>query len=258
LTSGFELAVSTFGLSTTEVGFVGHSAGGGALPYVIQHEMMGVNNGNHWGTTAAFAFAMAPAEIYSLPDKRTIDLPSNLNMVVMTFKDDTLIDPLYGMDLFYHSTIPNSQKNHITLFSDNHQSPGLVAQHGTPTNPIVNGLDFWGTNRHIDALADYTFTGNSSAYAIALDAGTAEANYVGLWDDGVPVVPAFSTLNPDPADYEAEIYTINWNVNTLLNPRVAYTPVPEASVVVQLVAGMISLLLIGLCRHRMSVLPTTG
>src|SRR5438128_5903953 len=41
LTTGFEAAVSNYGLNTAQVGFAGHSYGGGFLPSVILHEMLG-------------------------------------------------------------------------------------------------------------------------------------------------------------------------------------------------------------------------
>jgi hypothetical protein len=252
MASGFEQAVSVFGLRTDKIGFIGHSIGGGSLPYMVQHLMMGANNGNTWGATAAFAFAMAPAQIYSLPDQRDIVLPSHLNQVVMVFNDDSIIDPLFGMDQYYNSTVPQDQKMFITLFSDDHERPALLAQHGTPTDPVINGLDQWGTLRHADALADYTFTGNPAAFDIALGTFSNAANFMGLWSDGVPVRPAFSTYDPNPADYPSSGYSVNWN-SPLLNPRLAYT-VPEVSVVIQ--AGLA--MFIGLVVGWRSVAKRTG
>src|SRR5262249_46621602 len=69
LTTGFEAAVTNYNLNTAQIGFAGHSYGGGFLPSVILHEMMGKADlyraGHYWGGAAAFFYAMAPGFVYS-------------------------------------------------------------------------------------------------------------------------------------------------------------------------------------------------
>jgi hypothetical protein len=112
LTTGFEAAVSKYGLNTAETGFAGHSYGGGFLP-AVQHEMMGVADqsgsaGHHWGATAAFMYSMAPGLAYGgLPVTQTISLPANSNLVEQAYNDDhTWADPRLAIDVFYNSTFP--------------------------------------------------------------------------------------------------------------------------------------------------------
>jgi hypothetical protein len=234
LTTGFEAAVTNYGLNTAAIGFAGHSYGGGFLPAVIQHEMMGVADqsgtpGHHWGATAAFAYSMAPGLAYGgLPVTQTISLPANLNLVEQAYNDDhTWADPRLAIDVFYNSTIPASQKDFLTVYGDSQESPAQVANHFLPTTPSSSSeLQPWGVFRHIDALAAYTFTGDATAKALALGGGVPAETYMGRWSDGVPVVPMGATDYPSPSDYFDGSYAADWD--SAANPRrnLQLVPVP--------------------------------
>jgi hypothetical protein len=233
LTTGFDAAVTHFNLNTAKVGFAGHSYGGGFLPAVIQHEIMGVVDqsgtlGHSWGTTAAFMFSMAPGYAYGgLPATQSITLPSQLNLVEQVYKDDTTIaDPRTAIDVFYNNTIPNNQKDFLTVFSDDHGTPPQVANHFLPTNGTDStGIQAWGVFRHIDALADYTFTGNAAAKEIALGNGSPAETYLGQWNDGASVKPLGATDLPNPAGYFAGPYVVQWADTA--NPRRNFLLVPD-------------------------------
>ena len=231
LTTGFEAAVAACHLNTAQVGFAGHSFGGGYLPAVIQHEMMGLANlyrpGNLWGTTAAFMFCMAPG--YALSGggdtgnngTQAIALPANLNVVVQVYNDDhTWADPRVAIDIFYNITTLNRQKDFLTVFSDNHGTPAQVANHFLPNT--LNGqtsasLQAWAILRHIDALAAWTFTGDPAAGVIALGNGESAQTNMGTWSDGVPVTPLRITDLPNGDAYFAGSYAVDWE--SPANPR---------------------------------------
>src|ERR1051326_8584838 len=82
LVTGFEAAVVNYGLNTAQVGFVGHSYGGGFLPSVVLHDMMGKASlyraGHNWGGTSAFFYAMAPGYVYSGGGQTGVTVPQTI------------------------------------------------------------------------------------------------------------------------------------------------------------------------------------
>jgi MYXO-CTERM domain-containing protein len=248
LTSGFEGAVAAFHLNTAQIGFVGHSHGAGLLPAVIQHEMLGVQGvsvvpGNTWGGASSFMFSMAPGFALDLPNTKSISMPSNMNVVEQVYNDDTKwADPRNAIDVFNNITTPAGQKDFFTVFGDSHGRPNQFATHFTPNDPSIDsflsliatppvavGLQQWGILRPLDALADYTFTGNTTAQAIALGTGPA-ATYMGLWTDGVPITPKSAGGSPNPNAFVDGGYAASWEDPR--NPRNAFALVPEPSNIV--------------------------
>jgi hypothetical protein len=236
LTTGFDAAVSTYALNTAQVGFVGHSYGAGFLPAVVQHEMLGITDqsgtaGHTWGGTSAFMYSMSPGYAYGgIPNTQTITMPANLNVVEQVYNDDTTIaDPRLAIDIFNNITTPASQKEFFTVYGDSFGSPAQVANHFLPTTATTStSLQAWGIFRHLDALAAYTFTGNSTAQAIALGNGAA-ATYMGVWDTGtstMPVTPLGATDSPLPSLYSAGPYLVQYT--DAANPRKNFA-LPEPS-----------------------------
>jgi hypothetical protein len=231
LATGFEGAVSKYGLNTARVGFAGHSYGGGFLPAVILHEMMGMADqftaGHTWGGTAAFFYSMAPGYAYAgagqtiVAGSQTIFFPTNLNVVEQVFNDDTSIaDPRLAIDIFYNITTLNSQKDFLTVNGDDHGTPPQVADHFLPNSGsgvTSTSLQAWGIFRHIDALAAYTFTGDANARQIALGGGVPAQTYEGVWSDGTNVAPMNVTDIPSPSAYPSGPYVVQWS--DAANPR---------------------------------------
>jgi formylglycine-generating enzyme required for sulfatase activity len=274
LTAGFETAVANFGLNTAEIGFVGHSFGGGMLPYAVRHEMLGVNSGNTWGGTSAFMYSMAPYYAYELPldapITQQITFPSHINVIEQVFYDDTRADPREAIDVFYNITVPNEQKDFLTLYSDPYGTPDQMATHFVPNDPVnVNALAIassgfpipvamqqWGVLRPLDALADYTFTGNLTARDIALGNGSAAQIYMGTWSDGTPMTPLGSTDFPRPSLYPESpgLYNSYWS--SPLNPRNIFPLVPEPSSLILAALGGVLLSVVLGTRNRRSPAAT--
>jgi hypothetical protein len=248
LTSGFDAAVNLYSLNTAQIGFAGHSKGAGFLPSVIQHEMMGVTNqngaaGHNWGATSAFMFAMSPGFADGLPATQSIALPANLTLVEQVYNDDTVwADPRNAIDVFNNSTVPDSQKDFITVFSDNHGITPQLANHFLPTNLTVSeGLQDWAVFRHLDALAAFTFTGDPNAKNIALGNGSVAETTDGQWSDGTAVTPLSASDFPNPDVFFAGNYVSDWD--NPMNPRRSFVlaspgSVPEPTSASLLVAGL--------------------
>lgn len=233
LTTGFNAAVTNFNLNTARVGFIGHSYGGGFLPAVIQHLMLGQSNqfraGKTWGSTAAFMFSLAPGYAYDgggqtdISGSQTIVFPTNLNVGYQVFFDDNSInDPRVALDVFYNCTTLNSQKEFLTVFGDNHGSPAQVASHFLPTtsgNMTATSLQAWAIFRPLQAMAAWTFSGNLTAREIALGNGTTNQTFTGIWSDNVPVTPLQVSDIPSPATYpsSSNYALVSWT--SPANPR---------------------------------------
>ena len=271
MTTGFDAAVANYNLNTAKVGFVGHSFGGGFLPATIQHEMMGASDyyraGHTWGSSQAFMFSMAPA--YALGGGGTtgvsgaqaIAFPSNLNVVMQAYHDDNVtVDPRLAIDLFYNITTLNSQKDFQTVYGDSHGTPAQVASHYLPaTNAaqVSTSLQAWAVFRPLDALADYTFTGNAAAKTLALGNGAGAETYNGIWSDGVAVRPKDVTDLPNGNYYYAGSYSAQWNSAT--NPRINFPlATPPQFIAGGLASGQLSNQASGLLVGRGYIEQTTS
>ncbi|MBN1576466.1 MAG: hypothetical protein JW913_07940 [Chitinispirillaceae bacterium] len=81
---------------------------------------------------------------------------------------------------------------------------------------VIDNFDFYGIFRHFDALAAYTFTGDTAAKTIALGIGSKEQCFMGEWPDGTPVTPLAVSEKPQ-AIHPSLQYMFSWN--NRLNPR---------------------------------------
>lgn len=231
LVTGFQAAVENYGLNTNQVGFAGHSYGGGFLPAVIQHEMMdkadAFRAGHHWGAYSAFMFSMAPGYAYAgggetgVLGEQTIVFPAQLNVVEQVYNDDTSIaDPRVALDIFYNITTANGQKDFVTVHGDSHGTPAQTANHFLPNTGgalTSTSLQAWAIFRHIDALAAWTFDFDATARGIALGDGAPAETWTGTWSDGAPVAPLGATDLPDPSVYAPGPYLVQWD--DAANPR---------------------------------------
>ncbi len=117
------------------VGYVGHSFGGGMTPWLVQQAAS-----RGWGATALWMAPIAPAVSYAV-GTGSIAVPSHTWAVVIGFDSDQLADLRLGIDVFNSLTIPDSQKQHVTVRTD--VRPGfptptvLLADHLTTTDPIL-------------------------------------------------------------------------------------------------------------------------
>lgn len=147
-------------------------------------------------------------------------IPSDTLLLAIAGDQDGLVRDKDAKRIYYESTRISAQnKDFITLVSDSHGQPALLASHRAPTalnkdydngegvggNPpgtpdpignarisrrvrpetmMVNALDFYGTWKLFDGLIDAAFTGKNRDYALG---NTPQQRFMGLWSDGVPV-----------------------------------------------------------------------
>jgi uncharacterized protein (TIGR03437 family) len=163
----------------TKVAFVGHSLGG-VLNFNI-------------AARAAVEGIPAPKAILSAHPGDTIfaDLNSYSQIsydtvVLMLVGDaDNLVGDTTAKNIL--AALPYIRaKNFITVRSDNHGSPALVADHLAPNAPPVDALDYFAYWKLSDALIDFVFFGTEADYATG---GGNNQIFMGRWSDGITVRP---------------------------------------------------------------------
>lgn len=199
--------------------FVGHSMGGlvasnlaaagakGQLPQPLA--LMSVEPGKTWPETSRIAFPLDDLSI----------LPSSLLLIAVAGEDDDFVGDIDARKVYTTATnVLPENKNYVRIFSDDHGMPALKADHRMASAPggmvestgespwvqrsagvggtrqedddndrgevVTNTLDFYGTWKLFDGLADAVFRGVNRAYALG---GTPQQRYMGEWSDRMPV-----------------------------------------------------------------------
>lgn len=165
----------------SNVGLIGHSLGGGMLPWVTQQVVA-----RGWGSEGLWLFSLAP---YQGISSGTITLPAHTRAVVEAYDQDTLVNRSVGVDLFRRMSMPNSQKDHVTVRSSSHGGGTLTAQHTSPNSVISpdDAVKFYGIYRIGDILESCAFTGQNC---------TTDMSTMGNWPDGTPALTSVVTDNP--------------------------------------------------------------
>ncbi len=216
LFDGFVKASRTYStiIDTTRVGFFGQSFGGGATPRISFRAF----TENNWGANGKFIYCSAPWYSFELGATNLANFPTDCKMLTVLYDNDEINDHRMGMDIFNHIAIDDSIKDCIIVYSDTISGYTYSADHYLPTQYTPNGefdaLDCYVTFRLIDALADYSFTGNQTAKDIAL--GNGNATQINM-EEQLPNL--FSTNYPSPI-YQESIY-VN-PCNDIKNERQAF------------------------------------
>lgn len=181
-------------LDLTRVGFVGHSFGAGATPEMARRGF--VEEG--WGSSGRLMFMMAPWYSWG-HDYDTI--PDDTKIVMQVYADDAINDHQIAVQDIWDALPPTAERRWQLIGSDVCDC-GLTADHFVPLAMNVavdprfrfNGLDAWGVQRRIVALARYAFEGDQDAAAIAFGDDTEMGGWLGC--DGRPVRPLESSTEP--------------------------------------------------------------
>lgn len=184
--------------------YVGHSMGGliaanlaaraslGSLPRPLA--LMSVEPGKTWPANTPIAFSLDDLSV----------LPANLLLLTIAGDDDDFVRDVDAKQIYRGATqIGSGNKNYIEMRSDDHGSPVLLCDHRAATAPgiivpggatdfdggtrgpmVTDALDYYGTWKLLDGLADTVFRGIHREYALG---DTAEQRDMGRWSDGVPV-----------------------------------------------------------------------
>jgi dienelactone hydrolase len=116
-------------------------------------------------------------------------VPSDTLVLVIAGGDD--FHPLVGDDpkrMFDALTsIPDTNRDFVTIRSGDHGRPSLIADHGFYASYPLDALDWYGPWKLADALSACAFDGTQCEYALG---NTPQQRFMGEWSDGVPVAEA--------------------------------------------------------------------
>jgi pimeloyl-ACP methyl ester carboxylesterase len=152
---------------------------------------------------------------FALADLKKI--PADTLLLALAGDQDSLVRDTDAKRIYYESTrISAANKDFITLVSDTHGTPALLASHRAPTaldksydsgeglsgapagtsDPIGDAPQVKRRVRPwklFDALCDAAFTGNNRQYALG---NTPQQRFMGLWSDGTRVKELIVTDKP--------------------------------------------------------------
>jgi hypothetical protein len=163
---------------TTRVGMIGHSLGGGMMPYLGQAlAALG------WGQQGYWVGVLTPDAAQAV-GTGSLPLPANTRVMVIAVDHDTAVDNRFGIDQFNGFNVPAAQKQYVLVRSD----PRMVATHVIPNGlPLPeNPLRQYGIFRNLDATETCAVLGNCDT----------DLTYMGVWPDGTAVTPALVEAQP--------------------------------------------------------------
>jgi len=206
--TGVDQAVAASGrLDTTRVGVVGHSFGGGMVPWLTQRVAA-----RGWGAAATWAVMFAPW--YALQvGTGPIAMPAHARAVVVAYQEDVFVDARIGIEIYRSLDLPASQRTHVMVLSDARHSPPMVADHLGPLSFEVPGFGQLSTD-HLDHWSAWRTTDATAGCSLGGQWCDTDLGDVGNWPDGTPIRRAIVSEHPvdrgPPALQECDL---------LLNPR---------------------------------------
>lgn len=175
-------------VDTSRLGVVGHSFGGGMVPWLVQRAAA-----RGWGSASLWMMQMAPFAAFGV-GTGPIEIPAHAHALVVNFDDDHVVDARLGIEEYRAYTLAADRKVHVMLRREYRGNAHVDTSHIAPNTlfwPFTqeDTIDFRGIWRNADALQSCAETG------AACDADLGD---MGTWSDGVPFVRA--TVSTDPVD----------------------------------------------------------
>ncbi len=174
---------------TDRFALVGHSAGG----------VVAANLAATWQTVGLprprALMCVEPARslqhnsTWGIPPADYSALPADMLLLCVVGAEDHLAGSETARDIFTGARlIPPANKNLVTVQSDRHGEPPLVADHdfigGQIGGGALNALAYYGPWKLFDALTDAAFSGKNRDCALG---NTPPQRFMGAWSDGAPV-----------------------------------------------------------------------
>ena len=110
---------------------------------------------------------------------------------------DPAAPPAPEQILAYQATaVPLENRDHVTILSDYHSPPALVADRFAPnclTSADANAFDVNGYWKWFDGLNAAAFYGRYREYALG---NTPQRRFMGTWPDGTPIVEPIVSDSP--------------------------------------------------------------
>jgi len=191
-------------LDLTRVGFIGHSFGGGATPYLAYQGL--VQQG--WGSAGAFMLLLAPWYSYETPDSLLQALPAGLIQGEQIYDQDSTNDHRMAIDIYQH--LPTHGGRYFLLgHSGTLGGCTLTADHSTPGTNSSLLLKRLVVFRPLDAMASLAFAPSAAAQRALLQMSAPGGGPAGY-------LPLSLLAAPQP-DQPESYYQYPWD--STLNPR---------------------------------------
>ncbi len=189
-------------MDTDRVGVIGHSLGGGIVPWALQRVAAA-----GWGASSLYGVAISPW--YSLHlGAGPIALPPHTRWLTLSYEQDSLVDARIAIEVFESVQLPATRKTYLTVLSDVPGS-GAVADHFVPTSGTPqsreNVLDVVGLRSPIDLLADCSVLGRDGCF---------DSNDLSFGTDAVPPV-----VEANPIDVNPRVSAVGAECEDARNPR---------------------------------------
>jgi hypothetical protein len=193
----------------SRLGIIGHSLGGGAVPYLAQQAVA-----RGWGSRALWLQSLAPAWMFGV-GTGPITVPPSTRAEVVNFDDDNFVDARIGIDMFQSLTVPLDHKKHLEVRSETRGSVTLDATHLAPNSLLSpdDAIKFFGIYRGADAFESCSLLHHNC---------DADLSWMGRWSDGQRVTPAISSDHPvdiGPPATALSFLFFNGECTTPFNPR---------------------------------------
>jgi hypothetical protein len=199
--AGVDAAVAEWGerLDLSRVGFVGHSYGAGALPWLAHYAV--VEQG--WGREGALLFSLAPWFALQLSPAELSALPPRLRALFVVFEGDKVNDHRIAISQYHAIGVPDDGKQYVLVRASENQGCKLPSRHTLPQSVGLRARDDAFDERVLfrlfDALAAWAVRGDVAGRAIAFGNGSAEQVELGNWSDGTKLTPLEVRRDPQPA-----------------------------------------------------------
>jgi len=123
-------------------------------------------------------------------------IPAKTLLLCVAGVEDGVVGNTDAKRIFKESAqVAKADKDYLTLFSDRHGHPALVADHFVPApgpnrSPAMRWFGLW---KWFDALTDAAFFDTNRKYALG---DTEEQRFMGKWSDGQAIVEPKVTKEP--------------------------------------------------------------
>jgi len=183
----------------SRLGVVGHSFGGGMVPWLLQQvHGMGLGGDGLWAAVFAPHFSF---EVGGGP----VEVPAHTHLAMVSFAEDYFVDARIGIEAYGSLVVPGGTalheagwSRHLMVHSDYSRNPPLVADHIRPVSITllpgigsfgVDHLDVWAVRRVVDVVAECAMSARWC---------DTDLSDMGTWPDGRAVRPA--TVRHDQVD----------------------------------------------------------
>lgn len=186
-------------VDTSRIAFVGHGFGAGIIPALV-HDM---HRNLKWGENGILMDLLSPGYFSAIGVRELQNFPPQSHLIITSFEEDNINDPVIGKELFERISLPTSQKEWYFIPDARNGQCKMIANFMLPlgvdgAGGEMNSLDYYGLQAPLAAALAGVFKKDSTAYSFAFGDGTQRPLSMGTWKDGTPLPFMIGTDFPEP------------------------------------------------------------